>query len=191
MSDALPVQAEETPSVPSPVPMLESKPRSPVLTVGISASILLLLFSAAWCWFGSVGALRTAMAGRHLYIPQSEIDMGSMRLNEVRKIEVLVQNVTRSSVKIAGSKTSCGCTVVADLPLEVPAYSSANVPIGLRGVEQGPLDVSVILFTVWPEEQPHIRLTGSVDAGQDSSKSNSLPPEPATDSSSVNGPDAP
>lgn len=181
MSDALSVQAEEIPSV----LRLESKPRSPFFAVRVATAILLLLFGAAWCWFGSVGALRTAMAGRHLYIAQSEIDMGTMRLNEVRKTEVLVQNVTGSSVKIAGSKTSCGCTVVADLPMEIPAYSSANLPIGLRGVEQGPLDVSVILFTVWPEEQPHIRLTGSVDAGQDSVSANSRPSKPIAGSSSV------
>ena len=94
MNDTSPTRnPPELPNTPRVASSSRTWSRSMPSTVVPAAVLLILAFLAAWHWYGSVGALRVAAAGRHLYLPLTEIDLGTMSAGETKTVEVAVENV--------------------------------------------------------------------------------------------------
>lgn len=133
-------------------------------TAAIPSSIMcLLLVSSIW-WFGSFDALLAASAGHSLFVPTPNLVIENLAPSETRHIDVPVQNLTSSDVTIIGSHSSCGCSVVSNLPLIIPPWSTASVSVVLTAPEAGTTEAAITLYTTNANQQLHVRLVGHVVA---------------------------
>jgi hypothetical protein len=100
----------------------------------IRALATILLFSGivvgtACFGFGSVRAAIAYFRGERISIEPGLLDLGEAFGGEVRDGEVTLTNWSNGPVQIIGGTSDCSCSVLADLPITIPANESRTLSV--------------------------------------------------------------
>jgi hypothetical protein len=91
-----------------------------------------LLFGTIYLTFGSVPAAAAFVRGDRISIRPGLVDLGAATAGEGREIEIEVCNWSDEPMRVIGGTSDCSCTVLQDLPLEIPAHESRTVTVAVR-----------------------------------------------------------
>lgn len=109
------------------------------LPVGIGITCAGLAASALAMKYGSLGGARARFAGASLYCERPQQEVGPVAAGELVEAQYQLTNLTSGPVKIYGAHTECSCTVVEQLPLEIPPgdTEALGVTVGTGALDAG------------------------------------------------------
>jgi hypothetical protein len=120
---------------------------------------LATVLSTATIMHGSLWAGIAALRGDVIQVDEETKNLGSIAPGQAISVRFVLRNLRKYPVKIVGSTTSCGCTVVDDLPAELKPSERRTLIATLRvtAEDKGDLKQYVELHTD-SRKQPHIYL---------------------------------
>ena len=105
----------------------------PVLAFLAHAAIVLAAWTAfAAVRYGSTEVAVAALQGKPLVVGSSLLDLGAVPADEGATGTVVIHNRSGGLVRLIGGSTDCTCTLIQDLPLDVPPGESRTVTVGFR-----------------------------------------------------------
>jgi hypothetical protein len=121
-----------------------------------TAATAIILIGGVWAvavfLFGSTSAALAFLDGERLLLDSQSKSFGTVDPGTEQIITYTLMNRTGHSVTLIGSRTSCGCTVAADLPLTIPDSSAHKVRISVNTTRlAGKFSASVRLFADDPK----------------------------------------
>jgi hypothetical protein len=95
------------------------------------------LVLVAWTVFAAVryGSTEEAVAvlkGQRLVVGSSLLDLGDVPADAGVTGTVEIRNRSGTSVRLLGGTTDCTCTLIQDLPMDIPPGESRTVTVGFR-----------------------------------------------------------
>lgn len=101
---------------------------------GVAGVVMIggLLVGVAHLGFGSVPAAIAYLRGERVSIEPRLVDVGEGVGGESREVSVTLTNWTDRPVQLFGGTADCGCTVLNDLPVTIPAKESCSVSVLVR-----------------------------------------------------------
>jgi Protein of unknown function (DUF1573) len=141
-----------------------------IANVGLLSAAALALY-----FFGSLAPAVAYLRGDRLIADAYTRSLGTIRKGEERAAFFVLTNSSNRAVKILGSRASCTCLVVDELPVALPPHGVFRLRIGLRPrVKPGQIAERVSLFTDREgEERLELKISGRVvESGGSSAASN-------------------
>lgn len=130
---------------------------------------------ATWGWvrFGSVKAALLYTGGVRLIADPTTGSVGDLAPRARATAKLRLVNLSDFPITILGSKSSCTCMLVGDLPKSIPARGRGEVEVAYRaGAFPGKIQQSVVLLTDnTTSPQVSIPITGRIVAGSESVRS--------------------
>lgn len=74
------------------------------------------------------------------------IDLGTLEINEQKRVAIKVKNVSEQSVVLLGAKTSCTCALIDGLPLKLKPQSSNEVTFLIQAKNKKRVEGSILLY---------------------------------------------
>ena len=100
----------------------------------LGAIVLIGLFCLwAYAEFGSLAVAAAYLRGERLMIRPVVFDLGELREGEQRELSFEATNLGGVPVRIVGSRSNCSCVVTNELPMTVPAGTSRQVNVFVKG----------------------------------------------------------
>jgi hypothetical protein len=117
------------------------------MVMATSSLLLIALSLSAKFAFGSMHAAVHWIYGYHLFIenPVDEISLTAQQAVNPVQFAFRVVNTSSKKVTVVGASSTCTCSIVDDLPLQVPAKGSASATL-----------------TVHPNALPSTETSGSI-----------------------------
>ncbi|MGL4423241.1 MAG: MauE/DoxX family redox-associated membrane protein [Gemmataceae bacterium] len=69
------------------------------------------------------------LRGQRLVIPSSKIDLGDVPVDSTTTGTIELMNRSGEVVKLAGGSTDCVCTMIEDLPMDIPAGETRSIRV--------------------------------------------------------------
>jgi hypothetical protein len=108
-------------------------PASGWVAIPLGAAAILLALTGIGSWiYGSPAAALAHLRGELLTVEPSYVDFGTVRTFETQHRQLMIYNWSDTTHMIVGSRSSCSCLSVLDLPIALPRKSSAAVTVELR-----------------------------------------------------------
>jgi hypothetical protein len=126
--------------------------------------LLAVLAAYGFYRFGSINALVAALQGRVLYVEPTRISVGTLKPSEQATVKVRLRNLTENTIKVLGSRSSCGCLVTSDLPVTLASGEVKEVSIHLTAPsgDLSEFEHTVIFYLSVAGEQPWVVLHGQI-----------------------------
>jgi hypothetical protein len=101
---------------------------------GVGATVLfsVLLLGTLYVCFGSIPAATAYFRGERITIWPLIVHLDPGKKDDVQNVTIEVYNWTASPVRLIGGSFDCACSVVEDLPVEIPAQESRAVRISVQ-----------------------------------------------------------
>jgi hypothetical protein len=124
-----------------------------ITTIATTSGLLVALAAFAHAHFGSVSTALDYVSGERVLLDQTSKTFGTVDAGSTQVLQFVVMNKTDHPLNILGSKTSCGCTVVENLPMSIPAGSFKPVGVVVKTDSfKGQFNARIRLFS---EEKDH------------------------------------
>ena len=125
-------------------------------------SALVLLAAVAWVGYGSTEEAIARLHGDSVTVRPFVVHAGDGQPGQIIPASVEVKNWTDKPVHIVGGSLDCTCSVVDELPVEVPPRESRWVTIKLKlPPVSASLDRPATIFIIGDRvEAAHFRVTG-------------------------------
>jgi hypothetical protein len=124
---------------------------------------------ATWGWarFGSVRAALVYTAGVRVLAEPKTGSVGDLIPKERSSVKFQLMNLSDRAITIWGSKSSCTCMVVDDLPRSIPARGRGEIEVAYRaGEAPGKIQQNVVLLTDdATSPQVSLMITGRITDG--------------------------
>lgn len=127
---------------------------------GVVALLAGMLLLAVIAFFGSsylcsryngqIKKILADFAGQDIYIQNKVKNFGNIDFGQKLIVSYVISNLGPRPLRIVGSRTSCGCLTVSDLPMKVGPGEERCVKVVVRPPVAGPYEGVVILFTTAP-----------------------------------------
>jgi len=117
--------------------------RATLLVAGIWAGIILCAVTgAAVLRFGSLRSAAGVAMGQPVVVESPQPIECRASLNGVSTSRIVLRNFLDAPVNVVGSRASCSCVVVDELPVTIPASGTTAVPFTFHGYDE-PMTVDV------------------------------------------------
>jgi hypothetical protein len=118
------------------------------VTAALTAILIVGLAIVAITRFGSIPTALAYVAGERLLVDSPSKSFGTVDAGAEPVVPFTVQNRSDHAVKIIGARTSCTCTIVANLPMTIPPGGSLDVPISVKTSRlKGQVSVTVRVYS--------------------------------------------
>jgi len=127
-------------------------------TAGLTLVILAFTGSVAAFRFGSLANALAFVRGERLLLSRPAMGPADASTDGRITLRYEITNLTGRPIQLVGSRSSCSCTVVGDLPATIADRETFAIPIGVT-LPEPPKRASgtVTLFTGDPE-YPEVKL---------------------------------
>ena len=87
------------------------------------------LMGAAHLAFGSMPAAIAFFRGERVSVEPAILDLGSAEPGESREVPLTITNWTEKPIRVFGGTANCSCTVLGDLPVNIPPRESRSITV--------------------------------------------------------------
>ncbi len=94
----------------------------------------LLLTAVARLQFGSIENSVAYLRGERIRVDEATRKLGQVRVGDTRVVRFSLTNLTGRAIKVLGSRVSCGCTEVRDVPESLSRSEAQSVELVFRPV---------------------------------------------------------
>ena len=102
----------------------------------------LLLTAVALLQFGSIPNSLAYLRGERIRVDEATRKLGQVRVGDTRVVRYSLTNLTGRVIKVLGSRVSCGCTEVRNVPESLSRSKAQSVELIFRPVgDQAGADV--------------------------------------------------
>ncbi len=116
----------------NPRSILKSTAFAGMLAVAGVFAFSAVLLGAVHVIFGSVPAGVAFFRGERVTVDPAVVDVGKGDPGTTRTVTVVLRNWSDESVRVFGGTANCSCTVLADLPVTIPAHAARSLEVSVR-----------------------------------------------------------
>ena len=109
--------------------------RQLILVLSTSVILCLVMFAAAWWYFGSAKASWAYFRGESLYVDEPHKVIQPVTAGELGTITFVLQNLKSRPITIHGINASCNCVMAESLPLKIEARDKHSFNFKARNHE--------------------------------------------------------
>lgn len=128
--------------------------RKATVTLALTSGILILIAAYARYKFGSATGALAYMSGERLIVDRPMQSLIDMKAGSSRTIFFKLTNLTGRTVQFLGSRTSCACAVIGELPQSLAESERCSIQVRITSPQtRSSFNGTLRLFTDDPQQQ--------------------------------------